>query len=177
MRIRLLFSLLFIVALTVPLAVPAAAVDMPARKPGLWEMKMQFVGRNLSQTFKSCIDAETDKMMNAFGNGMMQQVCSKQDVRKDGDSLIVDSECQVAGARTTSRSVVTGDFDSAYTAKVTSRRTGGPSVPGMPAETQMMIEAKWLGACQDGQRPGDMITANGMKINIRDMQKFMPGSR
>jgi hypothetical protein len=33
------------------------------------------------------------------------------------------------------------------------------------------MAAKWLGQCTAGQKPGDMIMANGMKINVLDAQK------
>ena len=33
------------------------------------------------------------------------------------------------------------------------------------------MAAKWLGPCAGDQRPGDMIMANGMKINVPEMQK------
>jgi hypothetical protein len=36
----------------------------------------------------------------------------------------------------------------------------------------MMIAAKWIGACAAGQRPGDIIMSNGMKMNVIDMQKM-----
>ena len=72
--------------------------------------------------------------------------------------------------------VVTGDFNSAYVVKVNSKRSGGPAAPGMPAETNMTIEAKWLGPCKPGQKAGDMILPGGQKINVLDLQKFqMPG--
>jgi len=44
----------------------------------------------------------------------------------------------------------------------------------MPAETQMTIEAKWAGPCKTNQKPGDIIMANGMKMNVTDMQKGAP---
>ena len=49
-------------------------------------------------------------------------------------------------------------------------------MPGMPADgaTNMTIETKHLGACKADQKPGDMITADGRKINIVDMQNMMP---
>jgi hypothetical protein len=34
----------------------------------------------------------------------------------------------------------------------------------------MTITAKWLGPCEAGQKPGDLILPGGMKINLRDMQ-------
>jgi hypothetical protein len=38
----------------------------------------------------------------------------------------------------------------------------------MPPETNMTVESKWLGACKADQKPGDIIMANGMKMNIND---------
>src|SRR5215471_15610123 len=166
-------------AVVILCAAPATALDLPARKAGLWEIKMAFEGRNLpAQSVEHCIDAETDKQMNSLGGNMRQDMCSKQDVQKSGDTIVVDSVCKIGPATTTSHAVVSGDFNSAYTVKVTSKREGGPAVPGMPAEgtSNMTIEAKWLGACKADQKPGDMIIA-GRKINIRDMQNMIPGQK
>src|SRR5215470_12775001 len=158
---------------------PAGALDLPARKAGLWEVKMAFEGRNLPpQVMQQCIDAATDKMMSAFGSNLRQDMCSKQDVQKVGNTLVVDSVCQIGGATTTSHAVVSGDFNSGYSVKVSSTRTGGPAIPGAPADgkSNMTIEAKWLSACKPDQKAGDMIMADGRKINIVDMQNMMPPS-
>ena len=58
--------------------------------------------------------------------------------------------------------------------KVTSKREGGPAIPGLEATTNMTIEAKWAGPCKADQKPGDMIMSNGMKMNIRDIPN-LPG--
>ncbi len=160
------------IATLVPLA-PASAIDLPARKPGLWELTMTFEGRNLPpRVTQNCIDAQTDAMMNAAGNEMSSGMCSKQDVQKTGGTIVTDSVCKIGNATVTTHGVISGDFNSAYTVKSASKREGAP-MPGMPAngETKMTIEAKWLGACRPDQKPGDMIMGNGMKINIRDMQQ------
>jgi hypothetical protein len=169
---------LLLAAIAVLCATPAAALDLPARKAGLWEIKMTFEGRNLpSQTSQHCIDAETDKLMNSIGGSMSQEACSKQDVQKVGSTIVVDSVCKFGATTSTSHGVVTGDFNSAYTVKVNSKREGGPNVPGMPADgtSSMTIEAKWLSACLADQKPGDMIRPGGRKVNIRDMQNLMQG--
>jgi hypothetical protein len=153
---------------------PALALDMPARKAGLWELKMSFDNAGIpGQTMKQCIDAATDKLMKSNFGGSPQQSCEKQEVSKSGDAIVVDSVCSFAGATSTSHAVITGSFDSAYTMKVTSKRKGGPSIPGMASggETHMTVEAKWLGPCAKGQRPGDMIMPNGMKMNL-DLKKL-----
>jgi hypothetical protein len=171
MRHRL--SLIVLALITVG---PAAALDLPARKPGLWEIKMTVEGRSLpTPTSQHCIDAETDKLMQSIGGSVREDMCPKRDVQKVGATIVVDSVCKIGDATTTSHAVVSGDFNSAYTVKVSSKREGGRPIPGMVDGTSTItIEAKWTGACGD-LKPGDMVTA-GRKINIRDLQKMgMPG--
>jgi len=161
--------------LAAPALTPAFAIDMPARKPGLWEIKMEFEGRNLPATaMRQCVDQATDKLMNANFGGASQEACSKHDIKKVAGTMIVDSVCMFGDATTTSHAVISGSFDSAYTMKVTSKRDGGPPLPGIApgAETHMTIEAKHLGACEAGQRPGDVMLSNGMKMNVLDLPKM-----
>jgi len=168
-------------ALFALLSSPAAALDLPARKPGLWEMKMVFEGRSLPpHTSQHCIDAETDRMMNATGTAMTKDMCAKMDVQKVGDTFVIDAVCKMGPSTNIARSVVSGDFNSAYTVKVSSQTEGGPKLPGTPPDgkSEMTIEARWTGACKGDQKPGDIIMSTGMKMNIRDMQKvqtLMPG--
>ncbi len=159
---------------------PAMALDLPTRKAGLWELTMSFGDRKIpAQVVQQCIDAATDKLMNSNFGGAAQQACSKQDVNRSGATVTVDSVCSFAGATTTSHTVITGSFDSAYTMQVTSQRTGGPPLPGMgpSGESHMTVAAKWLGLCKAGQRPGDILMANGMKVNVLDLQKQHPPGR
>jgi hypothetical protein len=123
---------------------------------------------------QQCIDAETDKLMNSVGGNMRQEMCSKQDMQRVGNTIVVDSVCQIGPMTMTSHAVITGDFNSAYTVKVTSKRAGGPSTPGAPPDgtTNMTLDAKWQSACKPDQRPGDVIMADGRKINIREMQNL-----
>jgi hypothetical protein len=153
----------------------AAAIDMPARKAGLWELKMTFEGRNLPvQTMQHCIDAETDKLMSSLGGAPSVETCSTRDIQKVGGTITIDSVCKAGAATVTSHGVVSGDFNSAYTVKMTSKREGGPAIPGRSAigDTSMTLEAKWLGACKADQKPGDIIMAGGRKTNILDLKSM-----
>jgi len=177
-RQRALIACLLVFA--APALAPALALDMPTRKAGLWELKMIFEGRNLPATvMRQCVDAATDKKMNANFGGAALEECSKQDMKNIGGTITVDSVCTFGETTTTSHAVVTGSFDSAYTMKVASTRAGGPPLPGTTpgAETHMTIEAKWLGACEAGQRPGDVIMSNGRTMNILDLPKGAPPRR
>ena len=167
---------LAVLAVSLIFAVPAfATAELPTRKAGLWEIKMDFKGRNLpAQTMKQCTDATSDKLMTLNFGGAADRNCSKQDVQNSGGTITVDSVCKFGDATTTSHAVVSGDFNSAYTVDVTSKREGGRPLPGVApgGETHMAIAAKWLGPCAAGQKPGDVIMSTGMKMNVLDLQKM-----
>jgi hypothetical protein len=152
-----------------PALTPALALDMPTRKAGLWELKLDFVGRNLpGQTMQQCVDAATDKLMNQAFGGTTKEACSRQDVSNAGGVMTIDSVCKFGPATVTTHSTVSGSFDSAYSVDVESSREGGPPVPG-GSRNHTRIAAKWLGPCASGQKPGDIIMANGMKMNVLEM--------
>lgn len=154
----------------------AAAQDFPTRRAGLWDVTITHDGRNLPpQTMQQCTDLETDKLMNAFGGDLSADLCTRQSVRKVGNTLVIDATCQFGGMKATSQSIVSGDFNSAYTVKVTSKVEGAPAgAQGIGGTTT--IEARYVGACKPDQRPGDVIMANGQKMNIRDLRKALPGA-
>ena len=149
----------------------AGAVEMPVRKAGLWELKMVRTGSPMPEmTMQHCTDESTDKEMSSTFSPMAKDMCSKQDIQKTATGYVTDSVCSVAGASMTSHSDIVGDFNSAYTIKITSHSGGGPAGP--PRDSTMTVEAKWLGACKPGQKPGDIVMPGGFKLNIKDMEKL-----
>ncbi len=149
----------------------AVADDLPARKPGLWEIRLiDTATKAAGMTMQQCTDAATDKDLTANLSPMAKQTCSKNDVRKTAAGYMSDAVCTVNGMSMTSHSDITGDFDSAYTMTVVSKMSGAPA--GVPRETTMMVEAKWLGACKPDQKPGNIVMPGGFRINITDMQKL-----
>jgi hypothetical protein len=149
-----------------------AGPEYPPRKPGLWEMKMsQPDGKSAPMLSHQCIDAKTDQAMRDIGQSMGAGTCSKQEMRKDGDKLVVDSVCKMGASTATSRMVMTGDFGNAY--RMETRSTYSPPLGGR-AEGAAIIDTKWVGPCKADQKPGDMIMANGMKMNMIDMMATQP---
>jgi hypothetical protein len=155
-------------------ALQAATMDMPPRKSGLWSISVQNSTPGVPPILmQQCIDPTSDKAMNSFGTSMASDACPKQDMRKEGGKIIVDAVCNFGQMKIVSHSEVTGSFDSAYTVKTHSKHEGASPARGMPADTDMTIEAKWVGACKPDQKPGDMIMSNGMKMNVLDMHQRM----
>ena len=149
----------------------ARADELPTRKPGLWEIRMiDAASKTAGMTMQQCTDAATDKDLTSNLSPMAKQTCSRNDVRKTAAGYMTDAVCTVNGMSMTSHSDVTGDFDSAYTVQVTSKTNDSPA--GVPRETTMTLEAKWLGPCKADQKPGDIVMPGGFKINITDMQKL-----
>ncbi len=152
-------------------ALPALAdpIEMPSRKPGLWELKLDKAG---AQTMQQCTDATTEKEMASTFGPMAKEMCSRQEMKKTAPGLVVDSTCKIGNMTSVSHTEFNGDFNSAYTVTTTSKNSGGPA--GMPAETTNVLEAKWIGPCKADQKPGDILMPGGMKMNIRDMKAMRP---
>ena len=159
-----LFVLL--VALLVAGSAAAASYDPPKRKSGLWEMKMSSGQTKGMQTIQQCVDEKTDDLMRKDVAENQKMQCSKNEMRKEGDKVIAESVCKMENSTAKTRAVFTGRFDSSYNADI--KTTYEPPVAGMK-EASSMIEAKWLGPCKAGQKPGD-ISMPGMP-NIDEMRK------
>ena len=150
--------------LAAAIATPAQATDLPARKPGLWEVKTSIEGSPRALTVRQCVDASTDQMLQSSAGPFSAAACPDREVKKSDASMSIDSRCSLGGKPATAHAVVAGSFDSAYTMTVTSE---GADLPAMT----MTSEGKWLGACAAGQQPGDVVMANGVKVNIPELQK------
>jgi hypothetical protein len=152
-------------------ALDAGAVEIPVRKPGLWEMKVLRTGAPLPEmTMQHCTDETADKEMGTGLGPAAKDICSKNDIQKTATGYVADSVCSIAGASITSHSEITGDFNSAYTVKSTVHTEHGPTA--VPRDSTTTIEAKWLGACKPDQKPGDVVMPGGFKLNIKDAEKL-----
>jgi Protein of unknown function (DUF3617) len=151
-------------------ALDARAVEMPIRKAGLWEMKIVRTGSpEPEMTTQHCTDEITDKDMDSAFSPPSKETCSKHEIQKTATGYVTDSICTVGSASMTSHSDITGDFNSAYTVKSTSHIERGPA--GLPRDFTATTEAKWLGACNPDQKPGDIVMPGGFKWNIKDARK------
>src|SRR5262249_2737244 len=129
------------IVLAVSAAGPAAAIDLPARKPGLWEITMTFEQRQrVPQVMHQCVDAGTDGLLQErFSLG--QPSCPIH-VSRLGSTIVVDWFCWT-GRVMAAHVVFEGDFDSAYTATVMTP-DGPPSAAGPHTYTTTVTQqAKW----------------------------------
>jgi hypothetical protein len=159
-----------LLALISAIPAPAAAADLPSRKPGLWQITMNIEGRAASpQVILQCIDPTTDQMMQSNSGPYSATVCPKREVHQSADSITIDSVCTIGGKPATAHATITGSFDSTYTMTVTSQSEAIPA-----SNMTMTIGGKWLGPCTADQKPGDIIFSNGRKLNILQAQQGAP---
>lgn len=149
-------------------AAGAFAADMPKRKPGLWliDTKIANAPAGLGAV-KQCIDASTDNLYQQMGEAQQKDKCPVVDVKPGSDKTVVHSVCKFGNTTATTDAVFTGRFDADYRGDINVKYE--PPMQGM-SEAKMSITAKWLGPCEAGMKPGDMILPNGMKFNPQQMQ-------
>jgi len=159
--------------LTVTALLPSAAAlgagleDLPKRKPGLWEMSTTSAGNKGAPAMsKVCIDAATDRELMNFGLGVANQLCSKRDIKVSGTVATLNMVCTIGNSQSTSRSTIAYTGNSAYRAEV--RAHFDPPFLGQSDSTTTQ-QAKWTGPCPSDMKPGDLVTGNGVKINLRDL--------
>ena len=151
----------------------AQAQDVPKRKSGLWEIKVQSFRKEGVRTTQMCVDQKTDNAVRQLVEARGHESCKKVTLRREGDKQLFDAQCKLSGRETTAKThgVITGSFDSAY--KIESTSTFDEPVHDK-SEGSAVIEARWTGPCQSDQKPGDVILANGKKFNIDEPKDLKP---
>lgn len=151
-----------------------AAGDVPRRDPGVWEIKTVLVDRGgLGMTAQTCVD---DSVEELFVQSDEDAHCTDRVYRREGQRVIFQATCQVEGSTARLSGVFSGDFRRSYRGEI--KTTYSPPIEGMASAT-MTMEARWLGACKPGQRPGDvlMMGVPGMgEINIEQLMKDIPNA-
>lgn len=146
----------------------AHSADALKRKSGLWEMKMQMAGMPAGMPgngpMQMCIDQASDSVMQE--NAQEKANCSVMDIKQDVGKVTIHSVCKHESSTVTTDAVITGDFNSSYRNDMVMRYD--PPMQGTK-EMKMIQEARWLGPCMAGQKPGDVIMP-GMP-NIKRQQQ------
>lgn len=177
------FAAASLVALT---TASAHASDLPKRKSGLWEITTQMqdvpAGMLGAAPMQICVDQGSDNLLQE--RSRRQSNCPTLDVSRSGGKLLIHAVCQHEGTTVTSDSVISGDLDKQYRNEM--RLRYDPPQRGM-RDMRMTQEARWLGPCQPGQKPGDVVMpgmAAGGNLQemmndprIKEMMKRQQGGR
>lgn len=143
-------------------AVCAQSFDMPKRKPGQWEIKMESsMMQGMVTTMEQCIDEKTDAEMQRNSlQGQGKSECKLVSSKKTANGWEMDTVCKQEKTTISGHSVMSGDFQSAY--KMDSTTTFDPPMHGMK-EMKSAMKVRYLGACKPDMKPGE-VSVNGAKV-------------
>jgi hypothetical protein len=140
------------------LALAAQAQEVPKQRVGLWRSDMVMAGQSISA--KSCVDAASAARMSIFSSSIRRSdKCQQLQLSHNPDgSWTSVSRCEIRpGAPETSRADVSGDFNSRIVMTLRSPPTAKP---------EMTATMTWIGPCGPGMRGGDVMMADGTKVNV-----------
>ena len=144
---------------------PANADPWPHRKPGLWQMTMTMQGSPMGPTAsKYCIDAATESALLQQGQVATRKMCGEPRVHIAGNTGTIDAVCRFGKMTSSSHTAVTFFGNSAYRTETHSHTE--PASKYLKADRVMTTDAKWIGPCPGNMKPGDIETANGMRIHL-----------
>lgn len=157
-----------VIALTLAgFAAAANAQEFPKLKPGLWSTTTTTVGRTKREPQAStlCLDDSVQQYVYRMSMGMMAGLCSKHNLKVAGNKVTIDAVCDLGVTKMQTSSVTTITGDTAY--RTEARAAFDPPLKGTPRDSLTIIDGKHVGACKEGQQPGDMTLPNGQQMNIR----------
>jgi len=142
-------------------SIASADDTLPPRKPGLWETKMINAEGNV--TARQCIDEKTDQLaQGAMGSS---QNCSKRTITKTATGYESEADCKIGPISASSKGTFSGDFSSKIHVETDTVLTGLPT-SREPVKRHMVLDATFVGPCEAGQNPGDMIMPDGKIIKM-----------
>lgn len=145
---------------------PVAIQSIPHRKPGLWSQTMTMSGAPTQMpSLKICVDEASEAKTSLLVQQSRDSKCGPPQLTRNLDgSITFTTSCDMGQfGKVDSTGTVKGDFNSAYTVDMNSTTTGGPA--GKSETHHIALTATRVGDCAPGQVGGDIIMANGMKLN------------
>jgi hypothetical protein len=134
----------------------------PTRRPGWWELQVLISGptpEGIRQTLHMCTDAEVDKRQSPFGVNMNGGGCPAPKITRMSDHWMVSAACDTGAMKITADAVATGDFNDRYHVDIVTHMDPPPAPQA--AEVKIGMDARWVGECPAGKKPGDVDVGAG----------------
>jgi len=159
-----------------PASGPVSLNDMPRRKDGLWEQTLATGAGGQAIVTQICTDVTVERKVGMAGQRFDRSKCASYSITRqlNGDYAF-SSVCSLGatGGTVTSHGVMHRDGDGAFHVDLDTT-TSGAAVAQLNTARKMTLDAKWMGPCPPGQKPGDMVV-NGMKINLLSSPAYGQG--
>jgi hypothetical protein len=151
-------------------AADGAGSEAPKRRPGLWQQTVTTTGVAIPpQSMSMCTDEKTDALVAARAGESKD--CQQQSVRREGATVVVEAVCRSGNTTIRTHGRFDGDFTTRYAGEL--RSTFEPPMRGM-REMLQRIEARWVGPCKPGQKPGDVVMEGMGGMNMNEVMQADP---
>jgi hypothetical protein len=144
------------------------AADLPAVKEGLWSIHTTSInnpGNKKNEGTRSiCRTHEYDVRIRQQSENKQKQTCKTFTETSTGNAFVTETECTVQGSVAKGKTVTTFSGDTSIHSETHASYT--PPVFGT-AETTMILDQKYVGACPAGMEPGDFMDASGKITHVK----------
>jgi hypothetical protein len=149
------------IGLTFAALCPASllADSLPKPRAGLWEARL--ISPATQQVYKQCTDGKID-----LGALLPGPLCDLKWKRIADDRVETLVRCKHGSSSMEEKGLIIGDFNS----KVRIETTNTPA--GAAQAMTTVIEARWIGPCGSGQKPGSAILSSGAAIDAPFMSQL-----
>jgi hypothetical protein len=167
MKNECLRLLALLAACTALLSPDANATDVPKHKPGLWEIKTGSANRASSDLpLRFCVGEDGGDLLSLMRN-QPSQGCGDANVETGKNRLRLHIECRFKEVSVTTDGFFEGAFDAAYKGRISYTVES----PRGRNEFSITQEARWLGPCEAGQKPGDVIMPNKERLHADEIMR------
>jgi hypothetical protein len=156
-------SVLLVAALSASIGISDAdEFKPPPMKDGLWETHSTQTQQGkvvFDTSIKMCQTKELTKSMQSGGEEIRKKnECTSAVTQSSPNAYVEESRC-VKGPNAGTATKVIYTFQGDTASHMEMHMNGGK------AETVLITDSKYLGACPVGMKPGDAVTADGKKIS------------
>jgi hypothetical protein len=124
------------------------AAEAPQRKPGKWRMEIETDGKKVKglPPLELCYGTDNLAVNGDRKNFLtnIKAVCKTNEIKKVGNDYVLEEDCTMSKVHAITKTVYSGDFNSAYTSTTTSTVTAKDK----PAkETKVVMKNTFMGDC------------------------------
>jgi len=144
-------------------------IELPMRKAGQWELStiMNEGDGPKEQALTMCIDAEMERTTVAASKADHKENCSKYEVKKDGDKIVVDAKCKFNERDVESTTEMSGDFATTFEVKIASTTSGTDGNRSISVKRTITQTGKYLGESCGDLKAGEAKGTDGKKVLVQ----------
>ena len=145
----------------------AWSTDFPKRQSGLWEIQSEVSRAAGLAPAQQCVGPNSDTAQQHLDRTIGRRgFCNLGPfIRNDNRVWIAQSTCRHRRKVVSTRKIATGDFVTHYRIDTIVRSQRKQRTRTL---AQDILQARYLGPCLAGQRPGDLVTPGMGTLNMTD---------